>query len=133
MKKVKAMKVAIYAKGVPGKTAKSQERVLRRLCEKRGWEVHKVYADPPNRKQKHAGKSARLSLITDMLCAKSACDVICVWHIEMLGNETIDELLWALDEIHVSRHIGIVAPGDQIDTTVGDGMATKVIKALAKV
>ena len=132
MKKVKAMKAAMYAKNIPGKTAKAQERDLRRLCEKRGWEVHKVYADPPDRQQKRTSKSARLSLITDMLCVKDACDVICVWHIGMLGHG-IDDLLWALVEIHVSRHIQLVAQGDQIDTTTGDGMASKVIRALAKV
>ena len=130
----KKMRAAIYCKtiGGKGKSAKAQENILRRLCQQRGWTVHKVYSDQPNRTQKHTSKTARISMITDMLCVKSACDVICVWHLKMLGH-AIDDLLWTLDELHVSRHIQIVAPGDQIDTTVGDGMASKVIKALAKV
>ena len=132
MKKVKAMKVAIYCKSIGGNSAKAQEVKLRRLCQQRGWEVQKVYVDPPDHQQKRTSKSGRLSLITDMLCAKSACDVICVWHLKMLGY-AIDDLLWALEEIHVSRHIGVVALGDGIDTTVGDGMAAKMIRALAKV
>ena len=132
MKKVKAMKVAIYCKSIGGNSAKAQEVKLRRLCQQRGWEVHKVYADQPDRQKKPTSKSARLSLITDMLCTKSACDVICVWHLAQLGV-AIDDLLWTLDELLGRRHIGIVAPGDEVDSTTADGMASKVIKALAKV
>ena len=132
MKKVQTIKAAIYCKSIVGNSAKAQEVKLRRLCQQRGWEVHKVYADQPDRTQKHTSKTARLSMITEMLCKKSSCDVICVWHLGMLGHG-IDDLLWALVEIHVSRHIQLVAQGDQIDTTTGDGMASKVIRALAKV
>ena len=133
MKKVKAMKVAIYCKTVSGSSAVAQERHLRRLCKTRGWAVSKVYVDQPSRPSRLASGKARLSLITDVLADDAKYGVVCVWHIGMLGH-AIDDLLWTLDEIHVSRRIQIVAPGDDgLDTTVGDGMATKVIRALAAV
>ena len=121
------MRAAIYTKGVPGKTAKVQERELRRLCQQRGWTVCNVYFDPP-RSQSGA---ARLALIKDLLCRKNECGVVCVWRIAMLGS-FIDDLLWTLNEVHVRRGIHIVAPGDGIDTTKNVAL-TNVLKALTSV
>ena len=134
MKQVQTIKAAIYCKSIPGKTAKSQERDLRLLCEKYGWAVNKVYCDPAMvaSLRKRMNGRARLALISDQIMQENESDVILVWRIGMLGV-AIDDLLWTLDEIHVQRHIQIVAPGDEIDTTVGGGMATKVVAALAKV
>ena len=127
------MRAAIYCKAVDGKSAVAQERDLRRLCERRGWVVSKVYVDPPGRPPRLASGKARLSMITDILAADARYGVICVWHIGMLGH-AIDDILWLLEEVSVKRRIQIVAPGDDgLDTTVGDGMATKVIAALAAV
>ena len=125
------MRVVIYAKGIPGKTAKSQERDLRRLCQQKGWSDPKVYADPSGRRGKRAGWKTRLAMIEVLLGGKNRIGVFCVWRVAMLGR-CIDDLLWLLGEIHVVRGIHIVAPGDGIDTTQ-DGALTKVLAALAKV
>ena len=134
MKKVQTIKAAIYCKSIPNRTAKAQERDLRSLCKKRDWDVNKVYVDPAMvaSLRKRMNGRARLALISDQIMQENESDVILVWRIGMLGV-AIDDLLWTLDEIHVQRHIQIVAPGDGIDTTVGNGMATKMIAALAKV
>ena len=126
------MRAAIYCKTIVGSSAVAQERHLRRLCHLRGWAVDKVYVDPPSRSSRLASGKARLSLTTDLLCDDAKYGVVCVWHIGMLGH-AIDDLLWALEEIHVSRRIQIVAMGDEIDSTVGDRAVAKVIAALAAV
>ena len=121
------MRAAIYTKGVPGKTAKAQERELRRLCQVRGWTVCNVYFDPP----RSQSRAARLALIKDLLCRKNKIEAVCVWRIAMLGS-FIDDLLWTLNEVHVRRGIHIVAPGDGIDTTKNVAL-TNVLKALTSV
>ena len=126
------MRAAIYCKSVVGKSAVAQERHLRRLCQQRGWTVDKVYVDPPSRPSGLANGKARLSLTTDLLCDDAKYGVVCVWRVGMLGL-AIDDILWLLEEVSVKRRIEVVVPGDGFDTTVGDGMATKVIAALAAV
>ena len=126
------MRAAIYCKTIVGKSAKTQENILRRLCQQRGWAVGKVYVHQPDRQRMTGSKSARITLLDDLFHGRHGFGVVCVWRLGMLGL-AIDDLLWALDEIHISRHIQIVAMGDGFDTTVGDGMATKVIRALAAV
>ena len=125
------MRVVIYAKSVPGKTAMSQKRDLRRHCQQKGWTNPKVYADPPGSQQKPGNWKTRLGLIKVLLGRKSKFDVICVWRIAMLGS-FIDDLLWTLREVHVVRGIHIVAPGDEIDTTQNEALS-KVLAALARV
>ena len=125
------MRAAIYTKGVPGKTAKVQERELRRLCQQRGWTTPKVYADPPGRAQKLGGWKTRLALVKALLGRKNKVEAVCVWRIAMLGS-FIDDLLWTLNEVHVRRGIHIVAPGDGIDTTKNVAL-TNVLKALTSV
>jgi DNA invertase Pin-like site-specific DNA recombinase len=125
------MRVAIYAKGSHEKTAKAQERDLRRLCQQREWAVDEVYIDPPGRPPKMASGKARIALIDALLRRKNKVGVVCVWRVSMLGN-CIDDLLWLLNEVHLKRGIHVVAPGDGIDTTTDDSMK-KVLKALARV
>ena len=127
------MKAAIYCKTIVGSSAVAQERELRRLCKQRGWAVGKVYVDPPGRPPRLASGKARLSLITDVLADDARYGVVCVWRLGMLGH-AIDDILWLLEEVNVKRRIEVVVPGDDgFDTTVGGGMATKVIAALAAV
>lgn len=125
------MKVAIYAKGIPRKSARSQERDLRRLCHRRGWPVAEVYQDPPGRPPRLASGKGRLALLDALLDRRHRIDVLCLWRLGMLGH-AIDDVLWALTETHVRRGIHIVALGDGIDTTTDDSLR-KVLKALAKV
>lgn len=126
------MHVAIYTKNIPGKTAKAQEADLRWLCQQQGWTVHKVYADLPVRQRKPGCRTARVTMIDDLLRRKNKFGVVCVWRLGMLGH-CIDDILWLLEEVLVKRHIQIVALGDGLDTTVGDGAVTRVLKALAAV
>jgi DNA invertase Pin-like site-specific DNA recombinase len=126
------MKVAIYAKGIPGKTAIAQEREMRRLCEQHGWTVAELYADQPRRPPRLASGKGRLALIDDLLGRKRRLDAVCVWRLGLLGN-ALDDVLWLLEETNVKRGIAVVAPGDGIDSSTGDGTATKVIAALARV
>ena len=126
----KKMRAAIYTKDIPGKSARLQAVALRRLSKQRGWTLCEEYVDPPDRKRVLVRNTARIALIDALLKRKH--DVILLWKVEMLGI-AVDDLTWVLNEVHVMRGIHVIAPGDGIDTTVGDGMATKVIKALAKV
>ncbi len=125
------MRVAIYTKGIPGKTAGAQERDLQRLCQTRGWTVHEAYVDPPGRLPGVQSGKARITLIDALLGRRKKFDVVCVWRVSMLGN-FIDDVLWLLNEVHLKRGIHVVAPGDAIDTTK-DGALKKVLQALAKV
>ena len=124
------MRAAIYCKGVSGTSAVAQERNLRRLCQQRGWAVGKVYVHQPDHQRMTGSKSARITLLDDLLHGRHGFGVVCVWRLSLLGN---DDLLWVLEELCVKRGIQIVALADEIDTTVGAGMATKVIAALAAV
>lgn len=124
------MRAAVYCKSIVGSSSAAQEVKLRRLCQQRCWAVTKVYVDPPDSLRKRTSKSARISLIDDLLHRKY--DVVLTWKLELLGT---DDLLWVLNEVHVKKGVQIVAvaPGYEIDTAAGDGAATKVIAALAKV
>ena len=126
------MHVAIYTKNIPGKTAVAQQMELLRLCQQRNWTCQ-IYSEKPGRSVRSDASDsmgARRKLIDDLLNSKY--EAVAVWRISMFGN-CIDDLLWTLDEIHVKRGIAVVAVADGIDTTVGDGAVTRVLKALAAV
>ena len=125
------MRVAIYSKSIPGKTAAAQERDLRRLCQERGWTVSKVFLDPPGRSQKLSSGKGRLALLDALLGRRNKFGAVLVWRVALLGV-CIDDLLWLLNEVHVKRGVHIVAVADRIDMTKDDSLK-KVLMALAKI
>jgi hypothetical protein len=125
------MRAAIYAKALAGKSVATQECDLRRLCRQRGWTVAEVFLDPTGRPPRLSSGKGRLALLDALLDRRHRIGVLCLWRLGMLGH-AIDDVLWALAEMHVRRGIHVVAPGDTLDTTKDDSLK-KALKALARV
>jgi hypothetical protein len=126
--KHKLMRAAIYAKSLPGVSARQQIDRLRRICQTRGWLVETIFRDPPGRLAKLASGKGRLALIDVLLRRKRKFDVVLLWKLSMLGH-ALDDVTWCLMAIHVRRRIDLVLPGDGIDTTHDDTLK-RVLRAL---
>jgi len=125
------MRAVIYVRALAGKSARAQFSALRRLCQERGWTVAAIHVDPSGRPPKPSNGKGRLALLDALLDRRSRIGVVCLWRLGILGR-AIDDLLWALHEVHVVRGVHVVAPGDDIDTT-GDDALKRVLLALKQV
>jgi DNA invertase Pin-like site-specific DNA recombinase len=101
-------------------TTANQERELREIASRTGWEIAKVYKDHGISGAK--GRDKRPAL--DALCrdaAKRQFDVVMAWSVDRLGR-SLQDLIGFLSELHAMR-IDLFLHQQGIDTTTPAGRA----------
>jgi len=110
-------KVGIYVRvSTSGQSTRSQEFELRRYAERRGWIVHKIYADNGFSGTKQS-RPALDDLFTD--CRRGILGGVLVWKFDRFAR-SLRQLVTALEEF---RKLGInfVSATEGIDTTIPSG------------
>jgi DNA invertase Pin-like site-specific DNA recombinase len=114
-------RVAIYTRVSTDKqSTANQERELREIAERSGWEIVKVYRDAGISGAK--GRDRRPSF--DALCkdaARRRFDMVMAWSVDRLGR-SLQDLVAFLSELHALR-IDLLLHQQGIDTTTPAGKA----------
>jgi DNA invertase Pin-like site-specific DNA recombinase len=98
----------------------NQERELREIADRSGWEIVKVYRDAGVSGAK--GRERRPGL--DALCkdaARRKFDVVMAWSVDRLGR-SLQDLIAFLSELH-ALHVDLLLYQQGIDTTTPAGKA----------
>jgi DNA invertase Pin-like site-specific DNA recombinase len=110
-------RVGIYLRvSTSGQSTQAQETELRQYARRRGWRVHKVYADRGFSGVK-ASRPALDELLSD--CRRRRLDVVLVWKFDRFAR-SLRQLVTALEEF---RKLGVnfISATEGIDTTVASG------------
>ena len=114
-------RAAIYSRvSTDAQTTENQERELREIAQRSGWEVVETYRDHGISGAK--GRDHRPAL--DALCkdaTRRRFDVILVWSVDRLGR-SLKDLVHFLEEIH-GAHVDLFLHQQGIDTTTPAGKA----------
>ena len=105
----------------------SQETELRRYATRRGWAIHRIYAD------KMSGSITRRPALDELLadCRKGTIDVVLVWRFDRYAR-SLRQLVTGLDEF---KRLGIdfVSCTEAIDTSLPSGeLAYQIFGAIAQ-
>jgi DNA invertase Pin-like site-specific DNA recombinase len=101
-------------------TAASQERELREIAERAGWEVLKVYRDHGISGARQRDKRPAF----DALCRDASTrqfDVVMGWSVDRLGR-SLQDLIAFLSELHALK-VDLFLKSQGIDTTTPGGKA----------
>src|SRR5215470_74218 len=112
-------RVALYTRvSTDNQTTENQERELRQIADRRGWEVVRIYCD--NGVSGAKGRKDRPGLDAMLKDAgRRKFDVLMVWAIDRLGRSLID-LLHTIQELE-SVGVDLFIEQQNIDTTTPMG------------
>lgn len=114
-------KAALYLRvSTSGQTTENQERELRAVAERAGWEIVEVYQDHGISGAK--GRDKRPAF--DRLCkdaAKRKFDVVAAWSVDRIGR-SLQDLVAFLSELHALK-VDLYLHQQGIDTTTPAGKA----------
>jgi DNA invertase Pin-like site-specific DNA recombinase len=98
-----------------GQSTQAQEAELRQYARRRGWRVHRVYADTAS------GATESRPALEDLLadCRRRRLDVVLVWKFDRFAR-SLKQLVTALENF---RKLGVdfISATEGIDTTVASG------------
>lgn len=117
MKQATKNKVGIYCRvSTREQSTQAQEAELRRYAQRRGWEVHRVYADTG-----FSGTLRSRPMLDELLadCRRGILSAVLVWRFDRFAR-SLRQLVTALDEF---RKLGInfVSAMEAIDTSLPSG------------
>lgn len=112
----KQSRVGIYVRvSTGGQSTDAQEAELRQYARRRGWLVHKVYAD------KVSGATEKRPALDELLadCRSRKLDVVLVWKFDRFAR-SLKHLVTALEDF---RRLGVqlMSATEGIDTTLASG------------
>ena len=113
--------VAIYTRvSTDHQTTENQERELRAIAERMGWQIYKVYPD----EGVSGAKSRAERPAFDALCkdaARRRFDMVMAWSVDRLGR-SLQDLVAFLSDLHVLR-VDLFLHQQGLDTTTPAGKA----------
>lgn len=110
-------RVGIYVRvSTSGQSTRAQELELRAYGRRRGWLVHRVYAD-----RGFSGAKESRPALDDLLadCRRRRLDVVLVWKFDRFAR-SLKQLVSALEEFH-KLGVNFISATEGIDTTVASG------------
>jgi len=123
------LRAAIYLRvSTADQSTDAQESELRRYAEKRGWAIHKVYADIGQ----SGAKSSRPALDDLMAdCRRRRVDLVLVWKFDRFAR-SLKHLIDALEEFG-EHGVDFVSCTEQIDTSTASGKCFfQIVGAIAE-
>ena len=122
-------RVGIYVRvSTSGQSTQTQEAELRQYVRRRGWFVHRVYAD-----RGFSGAKESRPALDDLLadCRRRRLDVVLVWKFDRFAR-SLKQLVSALEEFH-KLGVNFISATEGIDTTVASGeLVFGIIAAMAQ-
>lgn len=129
MKSETKSRVGIYVRvSTSGQSTQAQETELRQYARRRGWLVHKVYAD-----RGFSGARESRPALDELLadCRRRRLDVVLVWKFDRFAR-SLKQLVSALEEF---RKLGVdfISATEGIDTTLASGeLVFGIVAAMAQ-
>ena len=114
-------RVALYVRvSTDNQTTKNQDRELRAVADRQGWEVVATFKDEGISGAKGRDERPGLDKLLQAV-ARREFDLVAAWSVDRLGRSLID-LVGVLQELH-SKHVDLYLHQQGIDTTTPSGKA----------
>jgi DNA invertase Pin-like site-specific DNA recombinase len=114
-------RVALYIRvSTDHQTTKNQDRELRAVADRHGWEIVATFKDEGISGAKGRDERPGLDKLLQAV-ARREFDLVAAWSVDRLGRSLID-LVGVLQELH-SKHVDLYLHQQGIDTTTPSGKA----------
>ena len=114
-------RVALYIRvSTDHQTTKNQDRELRAVADRHGWEIVATFKDEGISGAKGRDQRPGLDKLLQAV-ARKEFDLVAAWSVDRLGRSLID-LVGILQELH-SKHVDLYLHQQGIDTTTPSGKA----------
>ena len=114
-------RVALYVRvSTDHQTTKNQDRELRAVADRHGWEVVATFKDEGISGAKGRDERPGLDKLLQAV-ARREFDLVAAWSVDRMGRSLID-LVGVLQELH-SKHVDLYLHQQGIDTTTPSGKA----------
>ncbi len=114
-------RVAFYLRvSTSGQTIRNQERELRAVADRHGWEIVATFKDNGISGSKGRDERPGLDKLLQAV-ARKEFDLVAAWSVDRMGRSLVD-LVGTLQELH-SKHVDLYLHQQGIDTTTPSGKA----------